>query len=91
MLLACYHQEGYENGVNGAASSAECPCDANASCQTPAAERVWTNFISPSLLLLAMCIHGIFEGLVLGIQACLFLTCFAWSCPYTCIDVQQPN
>jgi hypothetical protein len=54
--------------VNGEGSAAGCPCDANAACNTSAAERVWTNFISPSLLLFAMCIHGIFEGMVLGIQ-----------------------
>ncbi len=68
-------QEGYEKGLNGAAAAADCPCDENASCHTSAAVRVWTNWISPSLLLLAMCIHGIFEGMVVGLQVRLAV-CF---------------
>lgn len=72
-------QEGYQKETNGS----ECPCDANAACNTPAAERVWTNFISPALLLLAMCIHGVFEGLVLGIQV---------RCPpSTCLSLAAKN
>lgn len=68
-------QEGYEKGLNGGTTAAECPCDETAACHTPASQRVWTNWISPSLLLLAMCIHGIFEGLVLGLQVRLAV-CF---------------
>ena len=52
------------SGVDGAS----CPCDREAACRAAPAQRVWASFISPSLLLLAMCIHGVFEGLTLGIQ-----------------------
>jgi hypothetical protein len=37
-------------------------------CRTPPSQRAWAAFVSPALLLFAMCIHGIFEGLTLGIQ-----------------------
>ena len=52
----------------GGADGAGCPCDQQAACRAPPAQRIWVSFISPSLLLFAMCIHGIFEGLTLGIQ-----------------------
>ena len=58
-------KEGVE--VSGA-DGAGCPCDQQAACRAPPAQRIWVSFISPSLLLFAMCIHGIFEGLTLGIQ-----------------------
>ncbi|CAL8469723.1 g9265 [Coccomyxa elongata] len=67
-IPANLNKEGYEKGLNGGTTAADCPCDETAACHTPASQRVWTNWISPSLLLLAMCIHGIFEGLVLGLQ-----------------------
>ena len=66
------HKEGM--GVNGAngVDGKGCPCREQASCNTPPAQRMWVSFISPSLLLFAMCIHGIFEGLTLGLQVPLF-------------------
>ena len=60
---------GAKEGVEvGGADGAGCPCDQQAACRAPPAQRIWVSFISPSLLLFAMCIHGIFEGLTLGIQ-----------------------
>ena len=59
-------KEGIEEGT--AANGKECPCDQSAAYRAPPAQRAWVAFISPCLLLFAMCIHGIFEGLALGIQ-----------------------
>lgn len=59
-------KEGIEKGT--AANGKECPCDQSAACRAAPAQRAWVAFISPCLLLFAMCIHGIFEGLTLGIQ-----------------------
>ena len=59
-------KKGIEEGT--AANGKECPCDQSAACRAAPAQRAWVAFISPCLLLFAMCIHGIFEGLTLGIQ-----------------------
>lgn len=59
-------KESIEEGT--AANGKGCSCDQSAACRAPPAQRAWVAFISPCLLLFAMCIHGIFEGLALGIQ-----------------------